>query len=182
MQLLVAGNRPQKLGGFNNYPAHRKIFKYIENRIKELQPNLVYTGMALGVDQWAAQACIKLDIPFVACVPFKNQHIKWSAPCVAEYNRILNSAAKIVYVDRVLGYINGQPDRYSTRKLMTRNKYMVDQLENGDVLLAICEISRRSGTHVTLDMVRDSKKDIEIILASPESIVPGLFPGDELPF
>ena len=184
-QMVVAGNRPQKLGGWNNRTAHRKIYKYIYNELEHEQPELVYTGMALGIDQWAADACIKLNIPFVACIPFEYQSSKWSVTCQNEYNRLIKRAAKVVYVDRELGYIDLKtaPDIFSSTKIITRNKYMIDQLQEDDVLLAICAINQHSGTRATVDYARSSRRDIRLYLISPETIVPGLlYSDDDIPF
>jgi len=184
MQLVVTGHRPQKLGGFNNHAAHKQIQKAIHKFIEELQPEIVFTGMALGVDQWVAASCVTLNIPFIACLPFKNQHLKWSYPCTQQYNRLLKAAAKIVYVDRQPGYISDKvpPDVYNSAKMMRRNQYMADQMKDGDILLAVCQRWEHSGSKIMINMVENKQKDIVIKHLDPNTIVPGLLPEDDVPF
>lgn len=185
MQIVVTGHRPQKLGGFNNHKVHRKIHSAIWQKLGELKPDILYTGMALGVDQWAAASCIKLGIPYIACLPFQGQELKWSQPFQQYYNMLLKKAAKIVYVDRQPGYISTRvpPGVYHRQKMMVRNNWMVDQLEHGDKVLAVyLAIETNSGTAACVRYAEERLSgDINpIIHLRPETICPEL--DDDVPF
>lgn len=180
--LVITGHRPQKLGGFGNLVAHRRIQNRIHDYLVDIQPELVYSGMALGVDQWCAASCIKLKIPYIACVPFKNQDLKWSGSYRAEYRRLIKAAAKVVYVDRQPGYISKRvpPDVYESQKMMKRNAYMVAQMEENDVLLAVAGPGM-SGTRHTIGLAERCGLHLEILVIDPVSIHPSL-DTDDLPF
>lgn len=63
------------------------------------------SGMALGVDLWAAQAVLELKqrnpaIRLHCILPCEGQESKWPAPAQEEYRSILNQADEVVYVSR----------------------------------------------------------------------------------
>lgn len=125
-RVIVAGtgHRPNKLGGYG-----KEVFDILvsiaEGWLKVNRPTGVISGMALGWDMALAQASINLGIPFVAAVPFKGQECKWPEQSQREYNRIINHAAKVIYVC--------EPG-YAPYKMQKRNKWMVDRC---NILLAM---------------------------------------------
>jgi uncharacterized phage-like protein YoqJ len=139
MKLAVFGHRPQKLGGFTNHKAHKRVKKLIEERISKHEPDVVYVGMSLGVPMWTAEICAKHKIPFIAAIPFKGHDLKWPQHLRDHYNALLRKAAQVIEVDREHGYISGMvaPGTYSAMKMKMRNNWIVDQLQEDDVLLAI---------------------------------------------
>lgn len=148
MILSVTGHRPQKLGGFKAKSFHSKIIKAMEKEILTLSPNLLLSGMALGVDQWAAEICIKHNIPFKACLPFRGQESAWPLSSVHHYNWLLKRAAQVVEVDRMIGYKIGHipVGVYDRRKLTRRNHYLVD---NSDAVLGVFVAGNQSGAYTT---------------------------------
>lgn len=121
-----SGHRPDKLGGYKiPNPVFRSVCEKIEIALQDIKPNKAISGMALGVDQWAASICIKLGIPFVAAVPFKSQESKWPKESQKIYNLILSKASEVVIV------CDGE---YSSHKLQIRNEWMVD---NCNKLIAV---------------------------------------------
>lgn len=81
MIVAFTGYRPDKLGGYKlPNPTYLHVFQQIEKSLKELQPQKVISGMALGVDQWAANIAHRLGIPFIAAVPFLGQEKAWPVP------------------------------------------------------------------------------------------------------
>src|SRR4051812_18107278 len=98
---LVAftGHRPDKLGGFSlPNPTYKHVCKEIEKVLKECKPDKIISGMALGVDQWAANVAIKLGIPFIAAVPFLGQEGKWPNSSQQVYKKLMDLAAEVVVV------------------------------------------------------------------------------------
>lgn len=103
-----------------------KFLKYrLELALKRLKPAILLTGMALGVDQWAAELCIKLKIPFIACIPFIGQEKQWPESAQKHYKKLLDKAWKIEIVS---------DGHYEPWKLQRRNEHMVDSC---DLLLAV---------------------------------------------
>jgi uncharacterized phage-like protein YoqJ len=126
MIVAFCGHRPNKIGGYNiPNPTYDKIYQRIIDALRELKATKAISGMALGVDQWAAKACIELDIPFIAAIPFKGQEGVWPLKSKTEYKSILDKACEIVIVS---------PGGYSPEKMHIRNHWMVDHC---DKLIAV---------------------------------------------
>lgn len=83
------------------------------------------SGMALGVDQWAAETCVALGIPFTAAIPFEGQESKWPWRAQRHYRELLEMAEERVVVC---------PGDYRPFKLQKRNEWMVD---NCTLLIAV---------------------------------------------
>lgn len=125
MKLAITGHRPDKLGGYGPSPKQASIRMLMETTFMEMNPEAVICGMALGADQWAAEVCNDLHIPWIAAIPFKGQESKWPAESQARYHALLTAARDIHFVC--------EPG-YAIWKLHKRNEWMVD---NADVVLAI---------------------------------------------
>lgn len=196
MKVVVSGHRPQSLGrGWSDTKFHNKVRIALWDHLDVAKPDLLITGMALGVDYWAAEWCVRKGTPFIAAVPFKDQHLKWSPRVQADYNRMLKKADLVVLVDREPGYIDSRipPDVYSSGKMQTRNRWMVDQLSPpNDRLIAVIDRTKgHSGTHACLQYAADHDKGglvVEIAVDKidghfdvPDAYTSGLR-DDDLPF
>lgn len=134
MKLGITGHRTSDIGGFSlPNPTYITLCKEFEKQLKTLRPEIVYTGMAHGNDQWIAHICNKLHIPYVACVPFKGQENNWPSSTQRIYHSLLDKAKEVVIVSE---------GGYSPAKMMIRNEYIVD---NTNVLMACLRSSKTSG-------------------------------------
>lgn len=130
MKIAFSGHRPDKLGGFQpDNPVEQKlriiITMYLECK-KASEPDItVISGMALGVDQWAAHAAVSLGLPFIAAVPFEGQEKKWPTFTQVAYRELLRKAQEVHVVS---------PGGYANWKFQKRNEWMVDEC---DVLAAV---------------------------------------------
>lgn len=124
MIVAFTGHRPDKLGGYGDTPLRRAVTAALRTRLLEFRPTLAISGMALGVDTWAAQLCVELGIPFAAYIPFNGQESKWPKSSQIEYLALLHQA-------RCVRVIAG---RYSTAAFQRRNEAMVDDC---DALIAV---------------------------------------------
>lgn len=126
MIVSFTGHRPDKLGGYKlPNPTYIKVCRDIDWLLKELNPEKIITGMALGVDQWAANIAHKLGIPFVAAIPFEGQESAWPESSQKTYRLLRKLAAEEVIVS---------PGEYAASKMQVRNIWMVD---NSDSLIAV---------------------------------------------
>lgn len=126
MIVAFTGHRPDKLGGYKvPNPTYNHVCQQIEKTLLELNPEKVISGMALGVDQWAAYISYKLKIPFLAAVPFERQYSAWPEKSRKTYNKLLDIASEVVIVS---------PGGYSSLKMQTRNEWMVNHC---DKLIAV---------------------------------------------
>lgn len=124
MRLAVTGHRPDKLGGYGR-GAWNRLVAVARVELLKLNPDLVITGMALGWDQAIARACVSLEIPFDAYIPFDGQAKVWPPESQEMYYALLrNSGSKRVIC----------PGKYSPWAMQVRNVAMVD---NCDLLLAL---------------------------------------------
>jgi uncharacterized phage-like protein YoqJ len=126
MIISFTGHRPNKLGGYKLPNAtYNKVCQQIEQKLIELKPDKVISGMALGIDQWAANIARKLKIPFIAAIPFEGQEKAWPKQSQDTYHKLLGFADEKVYVC---------PPGYAASKMQIRNEWMVDKC---DILIAV---------------------------------------------
>src|SRR6185369_8185560 len=100
MIVAFTGHRPDKLGGYKlPNPTYLYVCQEIDKALRELKPEKVISGMALGVDQWAANIAHKLGIPFVAAVPFEGQESAWPQASQKTYRSLIKLATERVVVN-----------------------------------------------------------------------------------
>jgi uncharacterized phage-like protein YoqJ len=123
------GHRPKKFSGYKPCPTHDWVRARVREKLIELKPTEAISGMALGFDQWSAEVCIELGIPFVAAIPFVGQELEWPWYSQQHYLTLLKKAARVHVVDSV------PPTAYyeAAQKLLARNHWMVD---NSDAVIA----------------------------------------------
>lgn len=148
MIVSFTGHRPPKLGGYNTpNPTYEFITNELRRVLKELSPKQAITGMALGVDQWAAEICIDLKIPFVAAVPFRGQELYWPEDSRKKYLDLLAHAERVECINQ---------GGYASWKMQTRNQWMVN---NSDLLIAVFD-GTPGGTKNCFDYAETEKKKI----------------------
>ena len=126
MILAFTGHRPTKLGGWKEpNPVKRLVKAELVRLLMELKPEHVVSGMALGVDQWAAEIAFDLGIPFLAAVPCDDQDHIWKPEAQTRYRELLAKAMHVVVVS---------PGPYARWKMPERNHWMVDHC---DKLIAV---------------------------------------------
>lgn len=102
LALMITGHRPSKLGGYRPCPQHDRIRQALI-ALLETSRSLGFavtgiSGMALGVDQFFAEACLTTHTPFHAYVPFEGQESCWPASSQASYQALLRQAERVVVV------------------------------------------------------------------------------------
>lgn len=129
MIVCFTGHRLGKIGGFKPCSTHEWLKQRTKEALLLLKPSEAISGMALGFDQLAAEACIELGIPFVAAVPFETQFMAWPWPSQQAYATLLNKAVRVHIVDPVSPTTHWE----AAQKLHNRNHWMVD---NSDEVIA----------------------------------------------
>lgn len=147
MIVAFTGHRPNKIGGYSDNPIQQKIRRAIKDTLIKLQPEKAISGMALGVDQWAAEICVELKIPFIAAVPFLGQEKIWPAASQQKFRELLKKA------DTVQIVCDGE---YAAWKLQKRNEWMVDHC---GTLIAIWD-GTRGGTGNCVEYAKSIGRDI----------------------
>lgn len=154
------GHRPKSLPfGYNEEEASCKELKELlsENIERQITENGVahfISGMAMGVDIFAAEAVLKLrkkypQIKLECAIPCETQANKWSEGWRNRYFDIIHRSdvAKTLQT------------HYTPDCMMKRNKYMVD---NSDVVIAVWN-GLKSGTGNTVNYAVKSGKKVIII-------------------
>lgn len=122
----VTGHRPDKLGGWDaRHPIVVSVKTALRLALASHAPSSLVTGMALGVDQWAAEEAIQLGISFTAAVPCDDFDGTWPALSRLSYSKLLAQARDVVIVS---------PGPYKPWKLQRRNEWVVDHCQK---LLAV---------------------------------------------
>ncbi len=101
MILAFTGHRPDKLGGYGPSALQNKIRDLISLVISNSKATTIISGMALGVDQWAAEEAVKLGVSFIAAVPCEGQDSKWPQASQSHYRDLLAKAQKAAQSDLV---------------------------------------------------------------------------------
>lgn len=119
-----------------------------------------YSGMALGVDTWAAMTVLSLRerkpaIELHCVLPCEGQESKWSIPAQTRYKQILSAANSVDYVNRT----------YHKNCMLERNQRLVD---SAAFLLAVYNGEKRGGTAATFRYAQ--KMGREIICINPETM------------
>lgn len=166
------GHRPQKFPwGFNESdPACAALRDTLAAQIAALV-DTGYTdflsGMALGVDQWAAQAVLALrkkhrglrrlfgmgkknTLRLHCFLPCEGQDAKWPQASKELYRSVLEQADSVVYVSR----------KYDDQCMMWRNRALV---ENAALVLAVYDGETRGGTAATVRYARELGRELIVI-------------------
>lgn len=163
--VCFTGHRPHKL---KSYEARGNI-----KMLNELKDRIVYlielgyknfiTGMAIGIDMWAARIVLNLkktysDVKLICAIPCEKQWAAWvnkSPESVEQWHSIV-SKADLVH------YVSDEP--YTAWCMQVRDKWMVDK---SSVVQAVWDGSD-GGTGTTVKYAR--KKDVEIYSLNPNNL------------
>lgn len=155
MIAAFTGHRPDKLGGYKlPNDTYIRVCQKIDSSLKELKPEKVITGMALGVDQWAAMIAHKLNIPYLAAIPFEGQEKAWPEASQKTFQLLRKLASEEVIVSS---------GGYSADKMQVRNIWMVDHC---DILIAVWD-GTKGGTGNCIEYAKSINKEIYYIDPRP---------------
>lgn len=119
--------------------------------LNKLKPSLVISGMALGWDTALAIACVKLNIPFVAALPFPKQASRWPDQSKRRWEFLLSKAKLVVAVGS-----DELADADIKAAMQWRNEFMVD---NAQLILA-CYDGTPGGTQNCVKDAQEQGKTI----------------------
>lgn len=142
VKVAITGHRPEQL---NDMVWVRQVLAEV---LTELQPDLLFQGMAAGVDLLSAVVARENNINYVACRPWATH-----TPRVEDeelYQAVLNNAFRVDIVDPADSYVG--PWLYHNR-----NKYMVN---NADLLISVWNGSPKGGTAACTKYAKGENKPI----------------------
>src|SRR6185312_11826184 len=86
--------------------------------VRKHPQSVFLSGMAVGIDQMAADLCVESEAPWVAAIPFPGQDARWPTSARQHYETLLHDAwARVLVSD----------GPYAAAKLHARNRYMVER-------------------------------------------------------
>jgi len=134
----------------------QKLFCEAQKHLQSDQ-TIYLSGMASGVDLWAAEAVILLknafpmhDIQLWAIVPYRKQASSWTKALQERYRELLEEADKVIMIS----------EEYTLSCLHERNRRLVDE---ADHLIAVYDGMQTGGTRETIVYARRKGLDITII-------------------
>lgn len=148
-RVSFTGYRPEKLPFFGEddplcVELKARLYAETESLIKDGAEEFC-TGMALGVDMWAAEAVIELkklypEIKLTAVIPCPEQANRWSSAHKARYQSILKNCDKKITVS----------PNYTRGCMLKRNKALVEMC---DILVAVFD-GQSGGTKQTVELAK----------------------------
>lgn len=97
--IMVTGHRPGKLGGYTVNPIASRIRRELHHIMASTRHRcgscVGITGLAQGVDQWFAEVCRDLSIPYIAYIPFPAQERVWPSDVQDHYRRLVADASDV---------------------------------------------------------------------------------------
>lgn len=149
MKLLITGHRPYKLGSLSDQETKRSLLEVQIDFFYNLynESLTILTGMALGVDQWAAEFCINKNIPFEAYLAFSEQHSLWTPSEQSHYKNLLSKASKIHVISP-----SNTPHSYLKRDDLLA--------KDADFCIAIFNGDHHTGTGYTIRKVKSLNKQV----------------------
>jgi uncharacterized phage-like protein YoqJ len=165
MTVCFTGHRPDKLGGYNeSNPIMTSVRKRLTHEIRRLllAGNRTFiTGMALGIDQLAADIVLELkaggisNIRLIAAVPFIGQERMWPPTSQRKFHEILAKCDEVVHVCEA---------GYAAWKMQKRNEWMVDHAE---IVIAVWD-GTAGGTGNCVKYAERAANKPEIIRIDPK--------------
>lgn len=133
----------------------RALALQIENMAAYGSVTTFYTGMALGVDTWAAEIVLNLKdawpgVKLVAVLPCETQPDRWAAQQRQRYFGILARCDEVETLHT----------QFTPTCMMERNRWLVD---HAGTLLAIYDGGPKGGTAYTVRYAREMGRSIVII-------------------
>ncbi|MCM1164534.1 MAG: DUF1273 domain-containing protein [Lachnospiraceae bacterium] len=157
-RISFTGYRPEKLPFFGEddpmcVDLKQRLSEQIEKLIND-GANEFYTGMALGVDTWAAEAVLAHKkaapaVKLIAVLPCPEQFVRWSAEDKARYRSVLGQCDKILTIS----------PHYVRDCMLKRNRALVELC---DVLVAVYD-GKKGGTEYTVNFAKSRGKRVVLI-------------------
>jgi uncharacterized phage-like protein YoqJ len=166
--IAVTGHRPDKIGGYDwENPLAKAIRRQLQEELLNFPRNMIshaILGMAQGVDQYFADVCISLEIPWTAAIPFPGQESVWKYSARKKYNQLLERATRTIYVSE-----EKPTHKWDAVKMLhARNKWMVD---NSNSLIAVYNGDQKGGTYNCVSYAQEVYQEQRYLWTAESKIV-----------
>lgn len=174
---MVLASSDMKACAFTGYRPHKMLYGNDESHPDCIKPkrhhageicrhldmgiSVFMTGMALGIDQLAAELVLmakknqpKDGIELWCAIPYDKQAAAWTNRERVRYHTILNQANRVDYVSH----------QYYDGCLLARNRFMID---NATHLIAVYD-EQKGGTRYTVNYAE--KKGLNVTILKPQIV------------
>lgn len=125
-----------------------RVRKALRDGLAANWPLYAISGMAQGVDTWAAEVCVEMGIPFVAALPCDGWGDQWPLLAQDRYRGLLNKAKEIHVVSA---------GPYKPWKTQRRNEWVVDHCT---LLMSVFDGSQTGGTYNCLTYAAEVRREV----------------------
>jgi len=110
--------------------------------------------MALGWDQAIVEACIDMEIPYTAALPFKSMGINWPKESRSRLEYMLDKAHEVLIVS------SGSPGSWA---FLRRNEWMINEATKSEdsFCLALWSGVCKGGTYYTVEFAKEVSLHVE---------------------
>ena len=156
LKISVTGHRPLKIGGYAPCARHKAIRRHMRELLTKLKAEnsdlLLYSGGALGIDQFWMEVGQHLEIPVVAILPFPGFASVWPQASQDYLKILLAKCQSTRYVHNTL-----IPDKqWAAQAMLDRDQELVNAC---DLLVAYWN-GTRGGTAHTVRLANKTRKDL----------------------
>lgn len=154
------GHRPQRfIFGFDEeHPYCITMKELLEQEIRrmiDVGVTTFYSGMALGIDIWAAEIVLRLktdypDTRLIAVLPHEEQANKWSVEHRERYFNTLSECDDVITLQT----------HYTSDCMHKRNRYLIDHAK---YLIAVYDGNEKGGTAYTVKYAQEQNREITVI-------------------
>lgn len=170
--VAFTGHRPDKLGGYKPSALQDAIRAAIREKLVSVvfdhgEPEVI-SGMAMGVDQWAAQEALALEIPVTAAIPFEGQHLTWPAEAQIEYRKLLARCKQHVVSPTWRPVLSRNLHHELNQVMQVRNQWMVNHC---NLLIAIYNGDETGGTAKCVAYAKRVLRPDQIFYINPKDLL-----------
>lgn len=145
--LLLTPNLTVSVSGRRSTPAMPYFADAIGLWIDKLRPDCVMSGMALGVDQLAAEIALDRGRPVHAVLPGEWQSDRWSPEQRSQWRRLLSRCSRTTIIDKA-PTLSGPGKLHHLREMFkARNTFMV---QHSDLMIVCWDGIPNGGTYHAL--------------------------------
>lgn len=156
---------------------------WLEHQIKG--KNVLYTGLIPGLETEAAEIALRLKIPYISVIQYKNQHLRWPTKAKNKYLRLLKKSVRVIYVDREPGHVSDTdpPDIHAPGKVLEQVRWLTNKVDKSlGVTSIIVYHGHPSIRHQILYSILYRMEGKALVRNKAHIGIPYYKPEDDLPF
>lgn len=148
-RVAVTGHRPHRIPARQRPWVQDKLGYVTDKLVGERGMEVALSGLAMGTDQWFAEAALTTGARVWGYSPYPEQDARWPQIWQDRRRRIIDTAERVEYLAA----------NYSNAHLFGRNTWLI---RDADALVCVADTSRTTGG--TISALRQARDRIPIVL------------------